>query len=179
MIAKSQRLSAAAILLAVAFVGSAVLLAATPARASHDTVLWSGFWNVSGTGAASEDWVQTLTDGNGKLYVFYVGSVGGVSNIYVSRYATGSSFGIPAWEITQRVNDVLNVVIPWTFFDVTMDHDGALYVAWVRSTVSDGAEVYVSKSIDDGQNWAAAVRANAPSPVTTTSGSRPVSSCCA
>lgn len=162
MHSQASRMSLAlAVALAFAMVSLGLFVVAPAARATHDTVSWSDPMTVISTPGFTRDYERILSDHLGNIYVFYISSASGVSNLNVTKYALTGVNGAPVKLFDKQVNDVSNVVYDF-LYAVTIDHAGNLYVAWTRTTATLALEVYVSTSTNGGVTWQASVRANAP-----------------
>ncbi len=150
-----------AFVLAVVCMG--LFVSAPPARANHDTISWSDPIHVAGAVGFSDTAVAVVADGRGFTYVFYLttNTVASTTNVNVTKIQDVGPSGVPVVLFTDQVNDVPNVATSF-IISAAADHEGNLYVAWVRTTAALGQEVYVSKSVDSGVTWLPAVRANAP-----------------
>jgi len=162
-----KHLSAVAVLFLVsAMLFAGLLVSASRAAATHDTVMWSRP-NWTATTDNDEYISSVLADGSGTFYVFYLRTdgVSGLTDVYASKWVTRGTSGNPEPVLTNvlvNVNNVGEVAISDPFFGVpqtpvgAIDHTGNLYVAWT----SVGYDVYVSKSTDGGETWQPAVLAN-------------------
>jgi len=163
----STRQLAIVLPLVAVLLGAGLLLPATAVRADHETVPWATAGNIvpiSPTISKGSPFV--LTDDQGHVYVFYVNTntSGGVANLRVVKLnATGGIIGSPELWFDRQVNDVANVVEPYSLTSAAMDEAGTLYVAWTRTGSAPAYDdIYVSKSLDGGNTWLAAVRVGNP-----------------
>ncbi len=150
-----------AFVLAVVCMG--LFVSAPPARANHDTISWSNPISVAGATGFTDTAPAIVSDGRGYTYVFYLTTNNGASttNVNVTKIQDVGPTGVPVVLFTTQVNDVSNVATGF-IVSAAADHEGDLYVAWIRSTAALGQEIYVSRSADGGATWQPAVRANAP-----------------
>ena len=156
---------AIALVLVLSLVGVAFLATAPPARASHDTIAWSGPTTVASSAGFSYGLSWVVADGHGYVYVFYIteNSVTFTANINVTKYAAVGPGGVPQKIFDKQVNDVANVVSIGYPVSATIGANGELYVAWTRIPSTIGTAIYVSRSLNGGVTWQPAVLASDPS----------------
>ena len=164
---QTQKRFSGAVVLWLVFVMAfaAFLVAAPPAKATHDSVTWTNYGDLAGADHFNRWFGGVLGAGN-VLYVPYItqNTNTGLSNINITKLTTGGGlFDAPVVLFDRQVNDLANVVCLCRAPTIAMDHAGNIYVAWTRNP--SGAlsyDVYVSKSMDGGSTWLPAVRVNQP-----------------
>src|SRR2546427_1790848 len=164
---QTQKRFSGAVVLWLVFVMAfaAFLVAAPPAKATHDSVTWTNYGDLAGADHFNRWFGGVLGAGN-VLYVPYItqNTNTGLSNINITKLTTGGGlFEAPVVLFDRQVNDLANVVCLCRTPTIAMDHSGNIYVAWTRNP--SGAlsyDVYVSKSMDGGSTWLPAVRVNQP-----------------
>ena len=161
-----RRLSVAVVMWLVFLMAfAAFLVAAPPAKATHDSVTWTNYGDLAGADHFNRWFGGVLGAGN-VLYVPYItqNTNTGLANINITKLTTGGGlFNAPVVLFDRQVNDVANVVCVCRAPTIAMDHAGSIYVAWTRNpSGSLSYDVYVSKSVDGGNSWLPAVRVNQP-----------------
>ncbi len=165
---RSKTLRVALVLaLVAAFAVGGFLGTAAPVRADHDTVPWTFGWYLN-----SDTLYETYsadTYWNGAFYAVQLQTsiTFGTTNITFER-CTMSGLTYPLVCGTRiRVNDLSGVNGPVDAGfapSIAVDHNGYIYVAWVKASGFTGLnlrDVYVSVSTDGGATWAPSVRVNA------------------
>ncbi len=157
---RPNRLRSAGVLgLVIAMVLVAFLVTPPRVRADHDAIPWANP-NAIATSGLSEQGSTVLTDGKGHVYFFYSVSNGfQFSNISMTEYTTYGPFGFPMFVMTRQVTSdptsarTNNPSYPPA---AAIDHNGYLYVAWVKQAAYTGGrsdDLYVSRSTDGGNTW--------------------------
>lgn len=118
---------------------------------SPDGVTWSPPVTVKFPFGAKDPAPVLLADDNGSIHLFWIASDQGL----FYGQATPSDFGIPSnWKTSSRLaRDVMS-------FDVALDAQGALHIAYVRKSTTDAnpAGVYYRQSIIGGGFWSESAR---------------------
>src|SRR2546428_8206333 len=164
---QTQKRFSGAVVLWLVFVMAfaAFLVAAPPAKATHDSVTWTNYGDLAGADHFNRWFVGVLGAGN-VLYVPYItqNTNTGLSNINITTLTTGGGlFDAPVVLFDRQGSELSNVGCLCLAPTVAIDQDGNIYVAWTRNpSRALSYDVYVSKSMDGGSTWLPAVRVNQP-----------------
>jgi hypothetical protein len=169
MVRPSSALRAVIWSLSFAAILSGFVTLSPSAVGDHDTLSWRYYGPVSLSPANDSGPATAFADRAGHVYVFYTNTstTTGLSNLYVTKFATRGSSNVPVKLFDRRVNGLPDSIFANIEPSVGMDASGALYVAYSEfragSNVSNAsnAEVYVSRSMDGGATWGPEARANA------------------